>query len=217
MSDGWPRDDGRPSWWSHFGMGESEKWGREWGVTAWIWRRWRNVRKSLQFGKPEKVEDPLEISDNLKQHQQTQSFPGGLKGKEFACNAGYQVSIPGLGRYPEERNIYLLQYSCLENSMDRGAWQATVHGVAKIQTWLSTCTHMCMGVHTHTHIHTHTHSPTADKHHWLVSMSSHMKASKCLSCALKWTGFYPVNNTDQAPNPPTTEGQTCLFMLGLFL
>ena len=42
--------------------------------------------------------------------------------------------IPGMGRYPGEGNGNPLQYSCLENSMDRGAWQATVHGVAKSQT-----------------------------------------------------------------------------------
>ena len=42
--------------------------------------------------------------------------------------------IPGMGRYPREGNGNPLQYSCLENSMDRGAWQATVHGVAKSQT-----------------------------------------------------------------------------------
>ena len=46
-------------------------------------------------------------------------------------------SIPGLGRSPGEGNGYLLQYSGLENSMDRGAWQAVVHGVAKSQTQLS--------------------------------------------------------------------------------
>ena len=43
-------------------------------------------------------------------------------GKESACNAGYLGSIPGLGRYPGEGNRNVLQYSCLENSMDRGAW-----------------------------------------------------------------------------------------------
>ena len=53
------------------------------------------------------------------------------------CNAGDLGSIPGLGRSPGERNGYPLQYSGLENSMDRGTWQATVHGVAKSQTWLS--------------------------------------------------------------------------------
>ena len=46
--------------------------------------------------------------------------------------------IPGLGKSPGEGNGNPLQYSCLENSMDRGTWQATVHGVAKSQTQLST-------------------------------------------------------------------------------
>ena len=51
-----------------------------------------------------------------------------------ACNAGDLGSIPGSGRSTEERNGYPLQYSCLENIMDRGAWQATVHGVAESVT-----------------------------------------------------------------------------------
>ena len=50
---------------------------------------------------------------------------------------GDQGSVPGLGRSPRERNGYPLHYSCLENSMDRGVWQATVHKVAKSRTWLS--------------------------------------------------------------------------------
>ena len=58
-------------------------------------------------------------------------FAGGSDGKESACSAGDLGSIPGSGRSPGEGNSYPLQYSCLENSMDRGAWQATVHGVAK--------------------------------------------------------------------------------------
>ena len=53
---------------------------------------------------------------------------------ESTCSAGDSVSIPGSGRYPEEGNGYPLQYSCLENSMDRGPWQATVCGVARSQT-----------------------------------------------------------------------------------
>ena len=57
--------------------------------------------------------------------------PGGSDNKEPACNAGEKDSIPGLGRYLREGNDYTLQYSCLENSMSRGAWWATVHGVAK--------------------------------------------------------------------------------------
>ena len=61
-------------------------------------------------------------------------FPDGSDGKESACNSGDQGSIPGLGRSPGEGNGNPLQYSCLENPMDRGAWQATVHGVTNIHT-----------------------------------------------------------------------------------
>ena len=64
-------------------------------------------------------------------------FPGGSDRKEFACNAGDLGSIPMLRRSPGERKGYSLQYSCLENSMDRGAWQAAVHGVTKSQTQLN--------------------------------------------------------------------------------
>ena len=63
----------------------------------------------------------------------THIFPGGSDGKETACNAGDPGLIPGLGRSPREENGYSLQYSCLENSMDRGAWWTTVYGVAKSQ------------------------------------------------------------------------------------
>ena len=58
-------------------------------------------------------------------------------GKESACNAGDQDSIPGSGRSSGEGDGNPLQYSCLENPVDRGAWQTTVHGVAKSQTQLS--------------------------------------------------------------------------------
>ena len=57
-----------------------------------------------------------------------------LRGKESACKVGESVelgSIPGLERFPGEGNGNPLQYSCLENSMDRGAWWATIHGVTK--------------------------------------------------------------------------------------
>ena len=56
-------------------------------------------------------------------------FPGGSEVKESACNVEDLGSVPGLGRSPGEGNSYLLQYSCLENSMDGGVWLATVHGV----------------------------------------------------------------------------------------
>ena len=64
-------------------------------------------------------------------------FPGGSDGKEFACNMGDLSSIPGLGRSPGGGKGYPFHYSCLENPMDRGAWQATVYGVVKSQTQLS--------------------------------------------------------------------------------
>ena len=58
-------------------------------------------------------------------------FLGDPDGKEFACNTGDLGSILGLGKSPGEGNDNSLQYSCLENSTDRGAWQTTVHGVTK--------------------------------------------------------------------------------------
>ena len=64
-------------------------------------------------------------------------FPGSSKGKESACNEGELGSIPGLGRSPGEGNGNPLQYSCLEDPMDGGAWQATVHGVTKSWTRLN--------------------------------------------------------------------------------
>ena len=64
-------------------------------------------------------------------------FPGGSDGKASAYNAGDPGSIPGSGRSPGVENGNPLQYSCLENPMDGGAWLATVHGVAKSRTRLS--------------------------------------------------------------------------------
>ena len=61
-------------------------------------------------------------------------FPGGSDGKASTCNAGDQGLLPGSGRSPGEGNGYPFQYSSLENSMDGGARQATVHGVKKSQT-----------------------------------------------------------------------------------
>ena len=61
-------------------------------------------------------------------------FPGGSDSKESACNVEDSVSIPGLGRSPGDGNGNPLQYSGLENSMDREACWATVHGVTKSRT-----------------------------------------------------------------------------------
>ena len=74
-------------------------------------------------------------------------FSSGSDDKESAYNARNSGLIPGLGRSPGRGNDKPLQYSCLENSVDRGAWRATVHGVAKSRTRLR-------DLHTHTHTHT---------------------------------------------------------------
>ena len=76
------------------------------------------------------------------------SFPHGSDGKESICSVGYLGSIPGSGRSAGGGHGNPLQCCCLENPMNRGAWQATVHAVAKSPTRLS---------NTHTHTHTHTH------------------------------------------------------------
>ena len=60
-------------------------------------------------------------------------FPGGSKSKESACNVGDWSSIPGSKRFPGGGNGNPLQYICLENPMNRGAWQAPVHGIANSQ------------------------------------------------------------------------------------
>ena len=75
---------------------------------------------------------------SLKWMLQAQSgLPGGSDSKESTCNVGNPGSIPALGRYPGGGNGYPLQYSCLENSMDRAAWWAIVCGVAESWTQLS--------------------------------------------------------------------------------
>ena len=89
-------------------------------------------------------------------------FPGGASGKESACRCRKCKRLrfnPWIRKIPWSRKwqpspifFFFLQYSCLGNSMDRGAWWATVHGIAKSQKRLSEGEH----VHTHTHTHTHT-------------------------------------------------------------
>ena len=59
-------------------------------------------------------------------------FPGGSDDKESVCKAGSWGLIPGLGRFPGEGNVNPLQDSCLQNPMDRGAWQPTAHRVAEL-------------------------------------------------------------------------------------
>ena len=84
----------------------------------------------------------LEVSSVLKVLESTifvfsrhldEVFPHSSIGKEYACSAGDLGSIPGSGRTSGEGNGYLLQYSSLENPMDRGDWQATIHGIARVR------------------------------------------------------------------------------------
>ena len=71
-------------------------------------------------------------------YQCLNGLPWWLSSKEPIFNAGDTGSIPGLGRSPGEGNGNPLHYSCLENPMDRGAWQVTVHGVTRIRHDLAT-------------------------------------------------------------------------------
>ena len=70
----------------------------------------------------------------MKLHSSAWGFPSSSAVKKSACNAGDAGLISGLGRSPGEGNNYELQYSFLENSMDRGAWWATIHRVTKSQS-----------------------------------------------------------------------------------
>ena len=99
----------------------------------------------------------------------TRCFPGSSDGKESAYNAGDPGSIPGSEITPGEGNGNPLQYSCLENSMDRGAWRVTVYGGHKesdTTEWL-----------THTHTHTHTHTTTA----WVLLIQTGKSWKNCFS------------------------------------
>ena len=98
------------------------------------------MRPKLDNGHPKGMAKYLETYRNwLLFFTQTikWGFPGDSDGKEHAYKAGDLGLTPGLGRSPGGGNGYPLQYSCLENPMDIGAWRATVHGVAKSQTQLS--------------------------------------------------------------------------------
>ena len=85
-------------------------------------------------GREQKQGELLEVSERKQQILRILDLPDGKElgssdSKESACNVGELGSIPGLGRSTRGENGNPLQYSCLENSMDKGAWRATVHGV----------------------------------------------------------------------------------------
>ena len=92
--------------------------------------------------------------DGWTSQRRGEGFPGGTVVKNLTVNAGDTrdaSSIPGLGGFPGVENGNSPQYSCLENSVDKEAWRATVPGVTK-----ESDTTKCMRAHTHTHTHTHT-------------------------------------------------------------
>ena len=94
---------------------------------------WRNSGRRRGSGDEEKkeVSVPVIRLDHIYHHKR---FLGGSDGKDSSCSAGYRDLIPGSGCSPGEGNDNPLQSSCLENPMDKEAWQATVHGVAKSPT-----------------------------------------------------------------------------------
>ena len=103
--------------------GESQGWGTLEGYCLWV-AQGRTWLKQLSSSSSKKY---------------TWGFPGGTSGKEPTCQCRRHRdmgSILGLGRCPGRGHGTPLQYSCLENPMDRGVWWSTVHGVAKSQTWL---------------------------------------------------------------------------------
>ena len=117
---------------------------RAWLPGSFMDQRWGEVRKQSK-----KTIQSLQMSPrmaNLRQgnvlislpYSPSWGFPYSSVGKESACNAGDLGLIPGLGRSPGEGNGNPLQYSCLENLMERGAWRATVHGVARVEHDLAT-------------------------------------------------------------------------------
>ena len=82
------------------------------------------------------------VTYNILYEEKHRCFPGGSEGKESVYNAGDLGLIPGLGRSPTGGHSNTLQYSCLENLTDRGAWLATVHRVAQFRTQWSSLAHM---------------------------------------------------------------------------
>ena len=117
-----------------------EKYCLHWACSLWVTQRqafWEWFTREL----PDRSNNDKPLSmglwKNFNSILTSPGFPGGSEVKASACNAGNPGSIPGSGRSPGEGNGNPLQYSCLENPMDRGAWWAIVHRVAKSRTRLS--------------------------------------------------------------------------------
>ena len=106
-------------------------------IPNWVWKRYEIIVqiRCVQVLSCLAKEVKTTWTGNLKEPMlQIKGFPGSSDSKESACSAGNPDLIPGSGRCPGEGNGNPLQYSCLENPMDRGAWRATVLAVAKSWT-----------------------------------------------------------------------------------
>ena len=103
------------------------------GLDPWVWKiPWRRKWQPTPVFLPGKSHGWRSLVDHSPWgRKNVWGFPGGSDSKETACNAGDPGSIPGSGRFPWRRECYPPQYSCWENSTDRGPWRATVHGVTK--------------------------------------------------------------------------------------
>ena len=107
------------------------------------WTSWDKRQMSIPFFSVSNtksgplIQTPIIFTLQLYCFYSQLGFSGGSGDKESACNAGDQGSVPGSGRSLGEGNGNPFQYSCLENSKDRGAWRATFHEVTKSRTWLN--------------------------------------------------------------------------------
>ena len=100
--------------------------------------QWKPMRRMFLAGRKQVQSRSIkELGKDRGTYRQAGHCPGGLVNEESACKSGELGLIPGLGRSSGEGNGYPLQYSCLENSIDRVAWWATVHEVTKSWTQLS--------------------------------------------------------------------------------
>ena len=134
------------SWWWQGGLACCSSWGcKESNTIEQL--KWTKLNCVLATGLSDESHFPSKLL--LAIICQINGFPGGSDSTESACNAGDPGLIPGLWRSSGEGNGNPFQYSCLENSMDRGAWWATVHGVSKSQIWLRNFHFQLLSVKTH--------------------------------------------------------------------
>ena len=138
-------------------------------------------------------------------HHYIWGSPGGLDSKESACNIGDTGSIPGSGRSPGEWNGNPLHYSCLVNPMDRGTWQATVHGSQRVgHNWV---TNTVTFFHLYTHTHTHTHTYICNSYlHWLPGKPMFVPST------VKWPQ-YSFKFFLQVPKQSFLNASICLHMI----